>query len=139
MDVDIDLEENGKPKPDKVYDILIVEDDPTDLLIISNRINQLVPKCNIQSATSVKLAYKILKAGSFDLIILDLNLPDSYGPTTVEEIRRVDKRTSIIVTTSMGTSLTMSEALRRGANSALLKSQLNDCSFNNILYDNLNN
>ena len=128
---EIDFENRNPPT------ILLVEDDDSDQVLIKKQIKSLWPDCNIVLVDSLQTAYKAFKAQNFDMIVLDLNLPDAMGPNTVGEMRRFNRSTPIIVLTGMLTSLTANEALRQGANNIYAKSQIMHSDFLNILEQNM--
>jgi len=135
MGFDIELEDSKEQKPPLKF--LIVEDDATDTMLLSVRIKNLYPGCSIVSSGCVADAYAALKEHNFSLIFLDLNLPDGYGPLTVEEIRRYNRKTPIIVITGMGSSITVDQALKLGANNLVLKSSISGEDFKIVIDRNL--
>lgn len=76
--------------------ILIVEDD----LILANGIKLALekdyPKCSV--AHLVHTAYEALKSASYDLVLLDLNLPDGNGLELLTYLKKHTKSTGIILT-----------------------------------------
>lgn len=137
MEFDIEFEDSKEQKPP--LNFLIVEDDATDAMLLSVRIKILYPGCNIVSAGCIAdaYAYAALKEHNFSLIFLDLNLPDGYGPLTVEEVRRYNRKTPIIVITGMGSSITVDQALKLGANNVVLKSSISGEDFKIVIDQNL--
>lgn len=133
MSNDIDFADIQKPPT-----ILVVEDDAPDQVLVKQKIKTLWPECNIVPVGSLKAAYDTFKARDFDMVMLDLNLPDTMGPETVEEMRKFNKSTPIIVLTGMLNSATADESLRLGANNIFPKSQIVDSEdFFNILEQNV--
>lgn len=116
--------------------ILIVEDDAPDRALLEKQIRTLWPDCNLVSAKSLNAAYQALKEQSFNMVILDLNLPDTMGPSTVKGIRDINKTIPIIVLTGMLTAITADESLRYGANNIYSKTQIMNDDFLNILKEN---
>jgi CheY-like chemotaxis protein len=57
----------------------------------------------------------------FDAILLDLNLPDSFGVDTVKKMRASAPTTPIIVLTAMEDRVVIKEAVDNGADSYLIK------------------
>lgn len=51
----------------------------------------------IQSATSGKECLKRFEKQTFDLILLDLNLPDTDGLTILEKVKKLDYNTEVII------------------------------------------
>jgi len=112
---------------EKDYRILLVEDDMADIVLGKNRILDIWPNAIIMPVRSLSEAYETYAKHNFDLVLLDLNLPDGYGPATVKEMRSFNKKVPIVVLTSMGTDIAVSQAIKLGANHVALKSEiLND-------------
>ena len=116
-----------------VYKILIIEDNDTDVLLLKEVLGTSYPKSTIVNVDTVHNARQVLQEYSFDLIILDLNLPDSLGPKTIEDIRHITADTPILIFTGMATSLTITECYRLGAQSLIEKSMLTDLKFTEIV------
>jgi DNA-binding NtrC family response regulator len=93
-------------------DILIVEDDLSLRESMSNTLRR--KKYNVKEAGTVKLARKILKKNTFDLILLDLSLPDGTG---MDILKKLDfrYRNRVIIVSGTGTIKLAVEAMRRGA------------------------
>ena len=62
----------------------------------------------------------------FDLVLLDLMLPDRSGLEVVEEVRRTNTRTPILMLTAYGTLENAVTAIKGGANNFLTKPWHND-------------
>ncbi len=93
-------------------EILIVEDDLSFRESMSSILRR--HNYNVCEAGTVKLALKQLKNGSFDLVLLDLSLPDGSGLDILKKID-VQYRNRIIIVSGTGTIDTAVEAMRRGA------------------------
>lgn len=117
--------------------VLLVEDDQADQFLIRKRLEDILPHHNLESASSIAQAYNAHKKQNFDLILLDLNLPDGFGAKTVKRIRQYDQKIPIIVITGLGSNVAVSEALKLGANNVVLKSQIQGEDFCNIVQQNL--
>ena len=114
--------------------ILQVEDNKTDSLLIRRQLKAIVPHVKVVSVDSISEAYKVYRKQSIDLILLDLNLPDGFGPRSVSEIREFARKTPIVVLTGLAPDLTIKEVMRHGANEILQKTALTkDKRFKNIL------
>ena len=68
------------------YKVLLVDDDKDLSFIISETISKYGYKTTL--AYSVQMAYEILEKNKFDVIILDINMPDSTGFEICNEIRK---------------------------------------------------
>lgn len=75
----------------------------------------------VETAASVKEARVCLEAGAFDLVFLDLRLPDASGLTLLPEMRSQYPDMPVMILTAhdkLGAAL---EAVRNGARDYLLK------------------
>lgn len=124
-------------KDDCAYKILLVEDSIDDQCIMKRQITDLWPSADIVLVDCLRDAYNIFKTQKFDLVILDLNLPDAFGPNTVGEMRKFNRATPIVVLTGVLTSITVDEALKLGANNVCSKSQIGESDFLDILKQNI--
>jgi len=98
---------------------LLVEDDPAHAVLIKRA---LTSGCaEIVHADSVREATRALHDGDFDLIVTDLNLPDSVAVNHVATFHQLRPTTPIIVLTS-STSLTDAvAAMKLGARDFIVK------------------
>jgi len=126
-------DDNTDQPPINDYTILLVEDEAPDLILAKNRVKNIWPNAKVVPVRSIGEAYETYAKHEFDLVLLDLNLPDAHGPATVREMRNFNKKVPIVVLTGMGTNMTVCEALKLGANHVALKSQMLDDDFKNIL------
>jgi len=111
--IDVDLSSSH------LYNILVVED---------NKINQMVTKKIIQnsnmSCTIVDDGYASLVAldrESFDLILMDINMPLINGFETTRKIREKGINTPIIALTAFDKQEVIEEALAAGMNDIMVK------------------
>jgi CheY-like chemotaxis protein len=88
-----------------------------------NSLRQLLASQNyeLNTANSAKEAIEILNNNSFDLILLDLCLPDMNGYRVMDHISQPNLGALVIVLTGYGTEKSAIEALRRGAYDYLKK------------------
>jgi CheY-like chemotaxis protein len=99
--------------------ILIIDDEPQ----MCNSLRQLLASQNyeLNTANSAKEAIEILNNNSFDLILLDLCLPDMNGYRIMDHISQPNLGALVIILTGYGTEKSAIEALRRGAYDYLKK------------------
>jgi len=119
------------------YKILLVEDNAADMYLTQLKIMEIWPTCEVIPVVSIGDAYEKFKNNAFDLVILDLNLPDGFGPQSVAEVRRFNENVPIVVLTGTETDFTVSQALKLGANHVAVKSQLIDEDFKNIVQQHI--
>lgn len=118
--------------------ILLVEDDPSDQIIIEKKIKSLWPECGLKIADTLKDAEELFEKHSFQIVVLDLNLPDSFGAESVEKMRSINQNIQIIVLTGALSPDVAHDSLTFGANNIFPKSDLLDNDdFFNILEESL--
>src|SRR3989304_2076023 len=93
--------------------ILVVDDED----IIRESLSFVLKKEGyfVEEAENGKVAYNKLLQESFDLVITDLEMPQMKGTQLIEEIKKLNIQSSIIVVTAFGSLDTAITALRNGA------------------------
>ncbi|MBI5440701.1 MAG: response regulator [Deltaproteobacteria bacterium] len=105
--------------------ILLVEDNPGDARLIREYFRDPSPNpFEIESAGTLEEALERLTTGAFDVVLLDLDLPDSRGFDTLAAATGAAPRVATIVLTGFDDDETAVEAVRRGAQDYLLKGQI---------------
>jgi len=99
--------------------ILVVDDEE----IIRESLSFVLKKEGyvVEEAENGKAAYDKLLEESFDLVITDLEMPIMKGSQLLEEIKRLNMHTSIVIITAYGSLETAISALRNGASDYILK------------------
>lgn len=116
--------------------ILIVEDDAPDLALVRYCVLCLWPDAQVVPVKSMEEASKACERHRFDMVLLDLNLPDSRGVHSVKNIRRMDRHVPIIVMTGAISNDIVYDVLRVGANNVLPKDHIMRDNFTDILLQN---
>jgi len=109
----------------KKINILVVDDDCDDRRLVElflKKSSQSV-EFTVSAAATIAQALEILKAGFFDVMLLDLQLPDSNGIQTVQKARSASAGVPIVVLTGLADEETGLEAIRNGADDYLIKGQ----------------
>ncbi len=75
----------------------------------------------VLEAATLAEAREQLKLGSADIILLDVELPDGYGPTLLDETARLPMRPPIIIITAYGHIDMAVDAMKNGAHDFLQK------------------
>jgi PAS domain S-box-containing protein len=102
--------------------VLLVEDNPGDARLVEWYLSK--PGCGtfpVTRAERLSDALRELAATRFDLVLLDLSLPDSTGLETVRTARAAAGMTPIVVMTGLDDEETALAALRVGAQDYLVK------------------
>ncbi len=75
----------------------------------------------VAAAGTIAEGREFLKKGIGDIILLDIQLPDGYGPAFMDEISIMPTRPFVIMVTAFGDIDTAVEAMRKGAHDFLTK------------------
>ncbi|MBC7615228.1 MAG: response regulator [Pedobacter sp.] len=124
-------------KDKKKYNILIIEDNPGDYLLIEEFIAENIYEPNIFHANNFKEARVFLKDpnNSFDIILMDLTLPDKRGDELVTEMVRFLPHCPIIILTGYADIDFSIQSISRGISDYLLKDELGaSMLFKSIIY-----
>ncbi len=105
--------------------ILVVEDTPGDVFLIKFYLEEMNPDLyEIQSVETLNEAHDKIKREAFDVILLDLNLPDSDGLATLRNTIKVFPNELIIVLTGLTDEKVGLEAVKNGAQDFLVKGRI---------------
>lgn len=104
--------------------ILIVEDNPFDFKLTSKLLTKDSSAYSIEWASTLGLGFNKLESAVFDVILLDLNLPDSKGIESLITIRSLAPTTPVIILTSQDDEQTAVMALKTGAQDYLIKGKI---------------
>lgn len=107
---------------DKKLSLLIVEDNAVSAGFLKSMLEHSgLPLETVSIAGTLAEAADRIRQEPPDAILLDLNLPDSQGPDTLERIIREFPEKPIIVVTGEFDEAAGADAIRRGAQDYLLK------------------
>ncbi|WAM36838.1 sensor histidine kinase [Caldicellulosiruptor acetigenus] len=103
--------------------ILIVDDSPFIVKQIEGIIKSMEMKCDIFAAENGEKAIEMVSQNEFDLVLLDIVLPDINGLEVLKFIRRVKDygEVFVIVMTSLESDEVLEESFNRGANDFIRK------------------
>ena len=104
----------------KMSAVLIIEDDK----LVSDLYKQALTGAGLTPVAVSKVADGLveLKKGNYDVVLLDLVLPDQTGFNILEQINKDPEiLTKVIVTTNFGQSENIEKAYKLGAIDVLLK------------------
>lgn len=107
--------------------ILIIEDNPGDSRLISIYLKESFDdKFAYSSAENLSKGLKLLTEEVFDVIILDLTLPDSSGLDTFKKVFEHSANIPIIVLTGLEDESVGINAMKLGAQDFLVKGHINE-------------
>lgn len=104
------------------YSVLLVEDDPGDANLARQALRASTsPVFQVAWATSLSEAIQSLRNDQYDVLLLDLSLPDSVGIETVHTIRKVAPALPLIVLTGNDDTGFALQTLEAGVQDYLIK------------------
>lgn len=105
--------------------VLLVEDNTGDSRLVEELLNENVNhEFEVINVTRLAEGIKELMTSIYEVILLDLGLPDSQGFTTYEELYKYSKSIPIIILTGFDDIDFASEAVSKGAQDYLVKANL---------------
>ncbi|MBM3846393.1 MAG: PAS domain S-box protein [Verrucomicrobia bacterium] len=108
-----------------VRQLLLVEDNPGDASLLRSHLSDLPgQRFEVLHAITLRQALDSLGNRTFDLVLLDLSLPDSQGIHTFSKLNEAHPHLPIIVLTGFESEELASEALMGGAQDYLPKRDL---------------
>jgi signal transduction histidine kinase len=112
--------------------VLLVEDSPTDADLIcqvfrraSQEDWQIVYVERLCQAIEICCEDSIQEQPKFDVVLLDLQLPDSTGLTTLETFRQAVPNIPVVVLTGLNNEEVGLQAMEKGAQDYLVKDEIN--------------
>ncbi len=109
-----------KQAKNDVVRMLIVDDDPDTAASVRRLLSKKF-RSVVEVAATVSTARDRLKAETFDILILDYNLPDGTGLDLLEELSCSGDHPPVIMVTGQGDESIASEALRLRASGYVVK------------------
>lgn len=95
--------------------LLIIEDDREDVLLIKDILENSPHSFRIKHCSSLKEAEKLLRPKQFDAILVDLNLPDSQGLDTLNQLSAIAPAIPKVVLTSINDPELIGKIIEAGA------------------------
>lgn len=106
--------------------VLLIEDNPAHARLIKEMLKEARSAVYaLQVFDRLAAGKKALLSNTANIVLLDLNLPDSEGLETLTQIHAADPNIVVIILTSLNDEEMAVEALRKGAQDYLVKDQLN--------------
>ncbi len=115
--------------------ILVVEDNEGDFILVEDYLHDVFKDAIITHNKYIYQAVVSLNTVNFDVILLDLTLPDSEGATTIKNVISLAGSTPVIVLTGLNDKQVGIESLKLGVQDYLVKSEVNPITiFKSITY-----
>src|SRR3990172_8640086 len=122
------MRSGGMGIKDRSVRVLLIEDDPEDLILVERSLGKPFEPSypfTLEHAAALQEGLDRLGKEDTDVLLLDLDIPDSQGVDTVMRVRERDSEVPIVVFTMIGDDDTALRALKAGAQDYLVKSELN--------------
>jgi PAS domain S-box-containing protein len=104
------------------YSILVVEDNPGDYLLVEDYLTEHIQNPELTHVGRFKEAKTLLmNKGSFDLVLLDLSLPDVSREHLIEEVRQYSQVCPIVILTGYPDLDFATKSLAHGVSDYLVK------------------
>jgi diguanylate cyclase (GGDEF)-like protein len=107
-----------------MHTILLIEDDPGDALLIREMLEQQECKTHLATAERLSEGMNYLQQNHCDVVLLDMNLPDSSGLSTMTRLLDAAPGTPIIVLTGLSDESFGIDAVKSGAQDYLIKGDI---------------
>ena len=102
--------------------VLLIEDTPSDALLLREALeNDTLTAFTLTTAERLNSAIKILSSQAFDIILLDLGLPDSRGMETFNRIQQVAPSIPKVILSGFADEVLAMQAVQAGAQDYLVK------------------
>jgi signal transduction histidine kinase len=109
-----------------ILNILLVEDNYPDYFLLKKQFEKLQNiSINLTHVTTCRDAISYLQKNLFDVILLDLSLPDSHNLDTVKTIYHHSQDIPILVLTGLDDEIIAIASVREGAQDYLVKGEIN--------------
>lgn len=104
--------------------ILVIEDNPGDVALLRYALAEVsAGQFELRHGETLSAGLQELAQQSFDVILLDLALPDGHGIELVERVQTQAAQTPVIVLTGLDDDQTANAAVRAGAQDYLVKGE----------------
>lgn len=112
--------------PTRRIRILLIEDNPDDVALTKAALAEVSSvDCQTTCCDTLAGGLRAMERTAFDVVLLDLGLPDSQGLRAVDVVRSASPNRPILVFTGLDDEESAADALRHGAQDYVVKGQLN--------------
>jgi diguanylate cyclase (GGDEF)-like protein/PAS domain S-box-containing protein len=104
--------------------ILLVEDNPGDARLLEFMLQDALRDYHLAQANTLAQAVDLVQAALFDIILLDLSLPDAQGKSTFWRLHKAAPSVPIVVMTGLDDETLAAELAQAGAQDYLIKGSI---------------
>jgi diguanylate cyclase (GGDEF)-like protein len=113
------------PNLKKEISILLIEDDTSNFILLKKNLDKIKKiKYRISNAGSISKAESLLSVSNFDIILLDIFLPDSEGIETFYSVQKINSTIPIIILTDLTLEELAVNIVQKGAQDYIVKNNL---------------
>ena len=106
----------------ELINVLLIEDNPADIVLIREMLKDTInPKFRLYSANILNEGLNYLEKIMADVLLLDLNLPDSHGLETFQKAKNKAPQIPIVILSGLNDEHIAIEAVKRDAQDYLIK------------------
>lgn len=114
--------------------LLLVEDNPGDVRLVQEALKDSELVKELVHCDKLSIALEKLQKSQFDLVLLDLSLPDSKGLDTFFTVRKKYSQIPIIIFTGYEDETQAFEAFSEGVQTYLIKDRIDSNFLNQAIY-----
>jgi PAS domain S-box-containing protein len=104
---------------------MLIEDDPDDVLLLKDALADIgLGRIKLDYTDRLSRGLIQLSSQPYDVVLLDLNLPDSRGLDTLNTTVRRFPRLPVVILSGLADDMITIEAVRRGAQDYLVKGEI---------------
>jgi signal transduction histidine kinase/DNA-binding NarL/FixJ family response regulator len=114
--------------------LLLLEDNETDACFVMEMLQKADDQLwQVTRVQRLSAALSLLIQTQFDVILLDLSLPDSQGLDALIQVRQIIPNSPIVILTSVEDQQMALQALSQGAQEYLVKSDITDAMLTRVI------
>lgn len=107
----------------KPLTVLLIEDNADDAQMVCQHVESSGEKHRVDVASSLREAHRMLDAETYDVVMLDLGLPDSAGADTMRKLHQIDSKIPVVVISGSDQPEVVVDSFHEGAQDYLIKGQ----------------
>lgn len=87
----------GKIMENGDISILLIEDNPGDALLLHELLEDCPLRCRLSRTDRLSSALGLIREGAFDVVLMDMNLPDASGEEAVRQVMEAGSGLAVII------------------------------------------
>jgi diguanylate cyclase (GGDEF)-like protein/PAS domain S-box-containing protein len=109
----------------KIIKVLLVEDNPGDARLVKEMlVDAGANKFSLAHVGLISEGLSLLREGGYDVVLLDLSLPDGYGLDTIRQVCAAAPHLPVVILTGLDDETIAIRAVQEGAQDYLVKGQM---------------